>query len=678
MSSSHNDASRGGEGKLAGRLNLIANVVGVAVLVAAFAVSAIHVASNADLGASGDDGLSSADAASGTRRVTIMHWQLEPGYREAMQRVIDDYNALPRVREANVVVEQLGVTERVYAQVLNVHLISGTAPDLCQLGMARMTQGTGVASFFVPLGAVASLPNPYNDGNLAEIAWQETFLDGMQSSFDRNLQNYFSAPTTMSGSVRLFYNASMVAEAKQVLRDAAAAQPRPEWFADLLLRPDPAGETTDGLLGYVPEDKSFQTWLAGDAEPDTLGRFFAICEAVKRLPVAQARTVDLAPVAGSSYAFDTFVDTYLVPFTANLAGGYDVNLDSYVDGREAWASWADGAWTFEQPQVRSYYECLAAFVEYFPRGFLGLDREQARRRFVNEQAAFVPSGPWDAAGIFAATEGRVLEANEEPDPGENVTLVDGDRRAGFKFDTRVMEYPLPGPGERWSSFSAYGANQADVAAGGKFGVYQQSPNKVWAVDFLQYLTSRDVNERFNQEAGWIPVVVGTEPSQEMQAFAPDLNGVSRYIALYLDEQIRDLRTRYQGALKSHLGGETSYETFVDSVSRDALNPQIGFVDTWAFFTRGDTWPNGDVKGAQQVSDVQAAMWLIGGRDSAKEVLGRSVQREALLFNGNGDRAVWRAFFPDGPYPYEPGFDLDAVRANDASTYQHPETQELRP
>lgn len=58
--------------------------------------------------------------------IHISHWQLELGYRQALQAVIDEYEKL----QPGVEVVQMPVTERIYGQWLNTHLISGTALDI--------------------------------------------------------------------------------------------------------------------------------------------------------------------------------------------------------------------------------------------------------------------------------------------------------------------------------------------------------------------------------------------------------------------------------------------------------------------------------------------------------------------------------------------------------------------
>jgi hypothetical protein len=94
--------------------------------------------------------------------VRVTHWQLEPGFREAMDWAIAKYNAQPKVIEAGITIEQAAITERVFTQFMNVHLISGTAPDIAAKGHSNIIKGNALARFYTPLGEYVNQPNPYN------------------------------------------------------------------------------------------------------------------------------------------------------------------------------------------------------------------------------------------------------------------------------------------------------------------------------------------------------------------------------------------------------------------------------------------------------------------------------------------------------------------------------------
>ena len=83
------------------------NWIAAFLLLGAFIVSAVRFYS---VSRSLDGG--SEENSSKVIRVT--HWQLEPGFREALQWAIDEYNQLPEVKAAGITVMQTPIAERVY------------------------------------------------------------------------------------------------------------------------------------------------------------------------------------------------------------------------------------------------------------------------------------------------------------------------------------------------------------------------------------------------------------------------------------------------------------------------------------------------------------------------------------------------------------------------------------
>src|SRR5690606_32493144 len=84
---------------------------------------------------------------------------------------------------------------------------------------------------------------------LSTLPWRETFIDGMRGGWVPELQDFYSAPTSFFGAVKIYYNRDLFNQAKQVLRQATAAAPLPHWYTDLILRVDDAGQTR----GYLPD-----------------------------------------------------------------------------------------------------------------------------------------------------------------------------------------------------------------------------------------------------------------------------------------------------------------------------------------------------------------------------------------------------------------------------------------
>ena len=637
--------------KLRSLLNL--NTVGMLLLAVGFLVSlGVVVQRSMETGAL-------ASATGEKRRVIqVMHWQLEPGYREAMQGVIDEYNALPHVVAANAEVRQLDMTERVYAQVLNVHAVSGTAPDICQRGQSALVQGSGVGRYFEGLGTQANEPNPYNapdrlpaglDPELAELLsespWRDTLIDGMQAGWVPQLQDFYAVPTSFFGSPKIYYNKTLFREARGHLRSAMDASPRPGWLADLFA--DRSGGAGDAgpLTGVVVDTPGLRAWVAGDAEPDTLGRMLMLCAAVRSL--ADGRGDDqLVPIAGSSYSTNLFATKYLVPFTSRWSDPLNMNADAGLTGPETWLGWEAGQWSLDDPGIAAFFACMRAIAAQFPAGFNGLDREQARRRFVNEQAAMIVSGAWDANSLFATAEGTL--ASEDPDAPGPVTRVNGVDRRDFRFEVGIMGFPMPGPGERWSEHASHPASDAEANGGGSYMVYQRSPNKDLAVDFLRYLTSFAVNERFNREADWLPIVVGATPPPRLRPFRPEGAGLSKLDGLaWWSNDNGNLGTLFNGQFLNFIAGDVDYEAFAAAVEAAASDPRNG-----ARRVYHDAWQRQRdlVRTVDSLVAVQVARDLLLDEPDADAKRVAAVRQSAMLHNATQLRQMWHRRKPDEPFP----------------------------
>ncbi len=625
------------------------NAVGLVLLLAGFVLSlGMVVKRSYDQGGLGND-------EGGKRVVTIMHWQLEPGYREALQQVIDDYNALPHVEAANVEVRQLDVTERVYAQVTNVHMVSGTLADIVEQGMTAAVQGAGVAQYFDSLGEPANAPNPYNapaflpddlDPELAEalgtLPWRDTLIDGMQGGWTQELQDYYSVPTSFFGSVKIYYNQDIFEQAKRKLREAVNAEVSPAWYDDLFLAVQ--GEQ---ITGYVTNTPQLRAWIASDEEPDTLGRTLMLCAAIWQ--IAQETGNDqLVPIAGSSYTDEMFAQRYRVPFLSGYVDSLNDDRGAGLDSAETWRGWSSGEWSFDDPPVVAYFDCIREICKQFPPGFLGLDREQARRRFVSAQAGMIATGAWDAKSLFQAAEGTVVTPENPALPSETVTTIDGVPYKNHKFKVAIMPFPLPGPGERWHEHVSYPASDAQANGGAKYMIYQRSTHKEFALDFLRFMTSYAINQRFNRQAEWLPIVIGATPNANLKPFSPEGDGFAGADQLdFNGTGSGNLGTRFTGQIKNLLAGAIDYPTFKTYVEEAARDPRTG-----ANRVLFDQWQSqrDQVRSLEALIAVQVARDLLRQQSDAPKKTHTAVRQSVLMHNATSPRREWADAFPDQPFP----------------------------
>lgn len=526
------------------------NWIGLALIIGAFGFSAVRFAHIA-IGLSQEE-----DPNEGKRVVRVLHWQLEPGYREGMELAIQAYNQLPHVIENNVEVRQLAVTERVYAQFINVHLISGTAPDIVARGMSSLIgSGASTARFFMPISEFVDQPNPYNareflpddiDPELAEFlinaSWNETFTDGMQGGWDDVLQDYYSVPVSSWGAMRTFYNIELVAEIKTFLAEVISQPQWPSWLVNII--------ETEGMLTV---DEDFLAWVNTPDTPTTLGRFMVFNEAVLAF-AAQTPGRRLVPISASNYGPGTMTGNYVVPFTYRIADRIDFNRDSNTSGNEVLGAFQAGLWDFDEPAFRDgYYDVVTWLARYFPTGYLGLDREQAVRRFLNQQAVFISTGGWDASSLFRGAEGL--------------------------FSVGVKEAPMPAPGERWYNLSAGASSEAEHRLGVPLAIFNRSRNPDWALDFLRYLSSFEANQTMNVRAGWVPSVVGTRPDPSMLPFLPRTEGLKPSVSINKN-WLPTVGHVYNGQFPLYMSGDIDYDTFVHNVKVGFANERNGIDRMW--------------------------------------------------------------------------------------------------
>lgn len=607
---------------------LSTNLIALAILLAAYGYSVVRwVKVSAETRTR-----AATEEVSGMRIVRVTHWQLEPGFREALQWAMEEYNRLPHVREAGVEVRQLPITERVFNQFLNVHLIAGTAPDVAARGMSRLIQGAATARFFTPLGGYVGEPNPYNARErlspelpeelkeyLEGAPWSDTFLDGMEGGFEPLLQDYFAVPVSVWGGLRLFYNMDLLERVKGWAAGEVARRPQPEWVQGCWLREGAGG----GVEGFLRPGEGFEAWLKEPgSKPRTLGELLFYCRAVEAYAGAKGLGY-LVPISGSNYTPSDLADYYRREFLKYARERLDWDRNNSLTELETVAGWQAGKWGFEDAPVREFFGFARVVTGFYPRGYLGLDREQAQRRFVMGKAAMISSGAWDAGAIFTAVKSR--------------------RGGGFRI--AIARPPFPGEGERWAEFLGRPSSEANFSAGVPFAINRASPHFEWALDFLRFVSSQPVNEEMNRRAGWLPAVVGAKPSALMAPFAPVLEGSDWRGALAFGTGF--LHNTFTGQAKVLMSGGMSYEEFVERMTGALRNPRHGVEAVWRnALVRAQDRTLAD-EGMMSVLRVRGK--VLGEGDAGRRFAAWVAERFPFE-DGRQVRWMWRALHGEQPFP----------------------------
>jgi raffinose/stachyose/melibiose transport system substrate-binding protein len=287
----------------------------------------------------------------------ICHWQLEAGFRESLQALIDDYEQHYKERTGKQIrILQVPISERAYRQYVNTGLIGDMAPDIIEKGKALTTESPSyVARFFLPLGEYVTAPNPYNaDTELDSLPWKDTFFDGMQGAYDQQLLDYYFIPFSMF-TVRIYYNAPL-----------------------------------------------FKMITGREHPPETYAEFMQVCAQIEAY--AKEHRQPLVPLAASKAQGAYFSFRYETPFRDQLAHRCDMDYDGNATAFETYFGMRRNLWNFHSDALIQSAHCMMDIASYFPTGWLAAERDDALFMFAQQRAIMIASGSWDAQSIIDQTK----------------------------------------------------------------------------------------------------------------------------------------------------------------------------------------------------------------------------------------------------------------------------------
>ncbi len=574
--------------------------------------------------------LSQGSGEDGQKIIRITHWQLEPGFREALDWVIEEYNARPEVKAAHVRIIQAPVPQRVYNQFMNVHLISGTAADIAVKGGTELIKGSALAQFYAPLGSYIEAPNPYNAPEylspdlpektaqfLTHAPWRDTFFDGLLGGYDGNLSDYYGIPICATGGVRLFYNVDMLQRVKAFALKESTPESDPEWLNKLW-------RTPTHEAGYLPREHGI-AWLQTPDIPQTLGEFFLYCNAVQQY--AKATNNDhLVAISGSNYPQNDVADEYKQSFLSSLNREKKRKMDSI----EKLAAYEQGKWSFESPEFQEFFNLVEATSAFYPKGHLGLDREQAQRRFVLGMAAIIRTGGWDASSILAGITKR-----DNPED---------------QFSVQIAPSPLPAKDERWADMLTMRLSEADARGVAPFAINKQTPHFDWALDFLRFATSHRINQEFSKRAGWLPVTIGAAPPESIAAFSPLVDGFPTHLGMDVASPYGSISSSFMSAWNINLDlfstGDLSRQQMVQNLSEALVISNNGVPKAWT--TRHQKAVDG-ARAYNRSATVERLGSILGSEAAA---LREKATLTSILTSDEGVMVerVWQKAHPQSPFP----------------------------
>ncbi len=260
--------------------------------------------------------------------------------KEAFEEMADAYEEMCRQRGENVRIEQIVVPQGIYRSWFITQLVGKTAPDLVAINVGSSTER--LARFFEPLSDVMAEPSPYNQGTELEgVPWYSTFPDGLPTSYNMTLLEYYTVPMT---------------------------------------------NTTTRMLVNLPLYRK----IRGDTPlPRTYDEFLELCQATR--DYSKKHGLNLVPIAGSQYHAPVVFRFMTRSLTQQLARKLNLSRTMRFTDAEERASYLDGDWSLESPEVYDLLQMTGEIGRQMTPGFLQLQREDGSFYFAQGQSLMLIS-----------------------------------------------------------------------------------------------------------------------------------------------------------------------------------------------------------------------------------------------------------------------------------------------
>jgi raffinose/stachyose/melibiose transport system substrate-binding protein len=234
-----------------------------------------------------------------------------------------------------------------------------------------------------------------------------------------------------------------------------------------------------------------------DEAPSDYRSFLRACEHIRKQTAPDGKPY--VAVAGSSYSIWMWELMMADLLTYPALRKADFDRDGFVSQDEHWVAFKSGLLSFDFPPYQRRFRMFRELSQQFQPGYVGMTRDDAVFLFAQEKAVFLPTGTWDARSLQEQTKGV--------------------------FEVGVLDWPRPTPADPDYGPFVEGPAFETPWIGFPFGITRTSKHFDEALDFLLFLASRNVNERFNAIIGWIPGARGAKMDPLLEAFKPHLEGV---------------------------------------------------------------------------------------------------------------------------------------------------------
>ncbi len=280
------------------------------------------------------------------------------------------------------------------------------------------------------------------------------------------------------------------------------------------------------ILGDTPEPRDYEA-------------FREICQRV--LAHAARHSTPILPIAGSRANAPMLVDKLFHSQTQRLYQRINLLPHLRPGGADIGLGLLRGEWSLRDPAYIDALDLMREVGGFLQPGFQSLGREDATFYFIQGRALMIATGSWDSPSF----------------------------RAQAPFEIGVFEVPAPSREHpRFGRNTLGPLSEAEVGTGLSFGITRLSPHPELAIDFLRFVTSRAGNARFSEISGWLPSVIGVEPSPEIAPFLPIADGYVNGFDINLNFVGPDSHRLIQASQFDLIGPAGGVDRFVSTLERE--------------------------------------------------------------------------------------------------------------
>jgi raffinose/stachyose/melibiose transport system substrate-binding protein len=213
-----------------------------------------------------------------------------------------------------------------------------------------------------------------------------------------------------------------------------------------------------------------------------------------------------------------------------------------IEGVRFSSSFVNDEWTLDSPQIHSGLKIMREVGQKMQPGFMQVTRDDASFYFMQGKALMIATGSWDSSSISQQA----------------------------RFPYRAFRIPLPGQDDpEFGEYVLGFTSEAGVNTGLALGVTKTSKHPDAAIDFLLFLASQQMNQKFTDISGWIPSVVGVPPSERTTDFMILTDGFTSGFTLVPPGR-PDISRIVNNAFHRLIAPEGSVEEFIEIIRPNYL------------------------------------------------------------------------------------------------------------